>query len=190
MLTFAAKYARNVYSQNGEDGIIEECINRIQPFFKTAVEIGAPSWNFCSNTAYLYDKGWNVEMYDINPNDSRIIALEVTPENVFHTCFTLPDVLSIDIDNNDYHIWKALNYQAPIVIIEINSSIPPNIDEIPGDRGASYKSMVELGIDKGYFLLCHTGNLIFILNKYKELFPEVTGDGLSNYHDYFNTSFL
>ncbi len=188
MLTFAAKYARNVHSQNGEDGIIEECISRIMPDIHTAVEIGAPTWNFCSNTAYLAEKGWDVTMYDIFPNDPRVINKEITPENINQ--IGNPTVLSIDIDNNDYHVWKAYDKNPVIGIIEINSSIPSNIDMIPGDRGASYKSMVELGLSKGYFLLCHTGNCLFILNKYRDLFPEIIGDGLSNSELYFNKSFL
>ena len=137
------------------------------------------------------NKGWKVRQYDINPNpDPRIIQAEITADNV-NEIVDSPSVLSIDIDNNDYHIWKAYNGTPDIVIIEINSSIQPHITMIPGDRGASYRSMVELGISKGYTLLCHTGNLIFILNKHRPLFPE-----LGNTHPYFdsplyfNTSFL
>ena len=189
MLTFAKKYGRNVYSQNNEDGLIEECISRIMPEKFTAVEIGAPTWEYCSNTAYLADKGWSVEMYDIDPSDPRVHRMEVTTANI--NDIIEPTLLSIDIDNNDYHVWKAYNGRPDIVIIEINSSVPPKQTMIPGNSGASYRSMVELGISKGYTLLCHTGNLIFVLNKHRSLFPE-----LGNTHAYFdselyfNTSFL
>ncbi len=189
MLTFAKKYGFNVHSQNNEDGIIEECISRIMPTIHTAVEIGAPTWEYCSNTAYLADKGWDVTMYDISPNDPRVISKEITPENINQ--IGIPTVLSIDIDNNDYHIWKAYESHPDIVIIEINSSIKPGIHEIPGDRGASYTSMVILGMEKGYTLLCHTGNLIFILNKHQHLFPELSGQHpLMDSEKFFNKSFL
>ena len=46
MIEFAKKYAKNVHSQNGEDGIIEELINRIQPTELTAVEFGCPDYYF------------------------------------------------------------------------------------------------------------------------------------------------
>jgi hypothetical protein len=58
------------------------------------------------------------------------------------------------------------------------------------DQGASYKTMVELGIEKGYFLLAHTGNLVFVDKQYRKLFPEIQGDGLKNADLYFNRSWL
>jgi hypothetical protein len=64
---------------------------------------------------------------------------------------------------------------------------------IPGDRGASYTSMVALGLSKNYVLLCHTGNLIFIEMKHKKLFPEISESPLwpiYHSHLYFNLSFL
>ncbi len=189
MLTFAKKYGFNVHSQNNEDGIIEECISRIMPTIHTAVEIGAPTWEFCSNTAYLADKGWDITMYDISPNDPRVISKEITPENINQ--IGIPTVLSIDIDNNDYHVWKAYESHPDIVIIEINSSIKPGIEMIPGDMGASYSSMVRLGLDKGYNLIAHTGNLIWVLNKHISRFPEFAGfHPLKDHHLFFNTSFL
>ena len=48
--------------------------------------------------------------------------------------------------------------------------------------------MVILGSLKGYFLLCHTGNLIFIQHEYKHLFPEIVGNPLFDYKDYFDYS--
>jgi len=53
MLTFAAKYGWSKYSQNNEDGILQEIIRRINPKEKTAVEFGCPSFTYCSNTALL-----------------------------------------------------------------------------------------------------------------------------------------
>jgi hypothetical protein len=63
--------------------------------------------------------------------------------------------------------------------------------EIPGDKGASYRAMVELGLSKGYFLLCHTGNLVFILMKHLKLFPEVDNySPIGHWEKFFNKSFL
>lgn len=189
MLTFVSKYAKNIYSQQGEDCIIEECLKRIKPKLKSAVEFGGADGTYCSNTAALRDKGWTVNMYDLQGND-YVIAKAITPDNVNH----LPDcsILSIDIDGNDYNVWKAYNGSPDIVVIEINSSIAPDQGRPVSDlsHGTAYKPMVELGIHKGYFLLCHTGNLIFIKDEYRKLFPEVIGDGIGNYELYFNRSWL
>jgi hypothetical protein len=101
------------------------------------------------------------------------------------------DLVSIDTDGgNDYHCFRALQHLPKILIIEINSGFPPDVWHVSEEKGASYKAMVELGIEKGYFLLCHTGNLIFVLNEYRGLFPEVVGDGISNHELYFNKSWL
>ena len=191
MLTFVEKYRDNgKYSQNGEWGILLECLNRIKPTIKTSVEFGCPDFTYCSNTAQLEELGWFCSMYDINPNpDPRIINMKITPENV-NSEIGNPTVLSIDVDNDDYHIWKAYKGQPDIVIIEINSSVPPHVPMIPGTRGASYQSMTELGISKGYFLLAHTGNFIFVADRFRPLFPEVYGDPLTEYFLYFNDSFL
>lgn len=189
MLTFAQKHAHNRYSQNGEDGILNECIVRIQPHFDHAVEFGAADGEFCSNTLNLYHhKMWDVVMYDLVANPPLVEAKEITPENVNE----IPDcsVLSIDIDGNDYLVWMAYQGKPDIVIIEINSSLPPMREHFTKDRGASYITMLKLGIAKGYFLLCHTGNLIFILNKHRHLFPEIEGDGINNYELYFNKNWL
>lgn len=194
MLEFAKKYGGNVYSQFGEDLIIEECIRRIKPMAGWmgrgyAVEFGAPSWEFCSNTAYLAEQGWLVKMLDLNPQDSRIEKAEITPGNV-NEKVGAPELLSIDCDGPDFHIWKAYKGNPAIVVIEINSSIPPTVDEIPGPRGASFKSMVELGLSKDYFLVCHTANCVFVRNEYRDMFPEITGDPIKDYQLYFNTSHL
>ena len=188
MLTFAQKYSKNVYSQNGEDGIIEELINRIQPTILTAVEFGAPNWTWCSNTAYLADKGWLVKMYDINPEDPRIEKKEITPQNVNE--IGSPTVLSMDCDGPDYYIWKAYNGSPDIVVIEINSSYQPNVYIVPGKSGASYMAMVMLGISKGYELICHTGNLIFVKKYLMDKFPEIIGNPIKDHRLYFNRSWL
>lgn len=184
MIEFAKKYGFNTFSQNGEDGIIAECLKRLKIASGVAVEFGAADGFFCSNTQNL--KGWKKHMYDLVSNRD-VQAREITPANVNE----LPacDLLSIDIDGEDYRVWKAYNEKPALVIIEINSSRAPS-ESFICDQGTSYKPMVELGIEKGYFLLCHTGNLIFIDIKYRGLFPEVKGDGLSNADEYFNRAWL
>jgi hypothetical protein len=189
MLTFTKKYSRNSYSQNGEDGIIEECLRRMGLFIGTCVEFGAADGYYCSNTRALANKGWGYFMYDLTAT-LDVQKKEITPDNVNE----LPkcNVLSIDCDGPDFGIWKAYNGNPDIVIIEINSSVMATDDGPVSDseRGTAYKPMVELGISKGYFLLCHTGNLIFVRNEYRKLFPEVIGNGVDNWQLYFQTKWL
>jgi hypothetical protein len=99
-------------------------------------------------------------------------------------------VLSIDIDGEDLLVWKALKKKPAVVIIEINSGIQPLVSHYSKELGSSYITMVSLGIEKGYFLLCHTGNLIWVDEKYKNKFPEINGDPLKDWERYFKTDWL
>lgn len=86
------------------------------------------------------------------------------------------DLLSIDVDGIDFYIWKNFIYYRPkIVIIEHNPTIPPHISYVQEEdgsiRGASVLALYELGISKGYSLVCCTDvNSIFVLNEYYSLF--------------------
>lgn len=201
MIEFVKKYGFNVFSQNSEDGIIEEVLNRIG-LRGRCVEFGGADGTFCSNTARLFSEGWQGKLIEgdeilfgqmLNnkklPDSVDMKNAFVTPENVNHLVGEC-DLLSIDIDGNDYEVWKAYKHKPAVVIIEINSSFNPSVNHFSTSEGCSYKTMVELGIDKGYFLLCHTGNLIFIDSKYKKKFPEVKGSPIKEPKEYFNYSWI
>lgn len=116
----------------------------------------------------------------------------VTPDNVNTTLPAEIDVLSIDVDGIDFHIWRSYKGKAKVVIIEINSSLEP-LSSLEGDaiRGSSYASMLMLGWQKGYFLLCHCGNLIFIADQYRKLFPELDGfHPIRDVDQFFNRSWM
>lgn len=196
------KYRSNIYSQNGEDGLLDEIFKRLKIAKGNCCEFGAADGKFCSNTFYLIEQGWKGKMIESEPGNMKAlidntldhgVALyfgKVTADNVNALVPQDLDLLSIDIDNDDYHCWKAYNGHAKVVVIEINSSFVPGIEMIPGQKGSSYTSMGKLGISKGYFILAHSGNIIFIRNEYRYLFPEVMGDGLSNSELYFDRSWL
>ncbi len=81
---------------------------------------------------------------------------------------TLPrnfDVLSIDVDGPDLDIWYSLQCFTPkIVVIEINSSIPPGIYmwNSRSTPGNTFSSTLRVAKSKGYTLVSHTGNMIFV----------------------------
>jgi hypothetical protein len=172
--------------------------------FKTglAVEIGAHNGAYCSNTALLIEDGWRGKMIETDYNlylqcrerwaqyPVNSVCSRVGADNVNAFVDNSCDVLSSDTDGGDYKIFQALLAKPKIVIVEIDSSIPPQEFRFNKDGGASYRAMVELGVDKGYFLLCHTGNICLILNEYRSLFPDIVGDGLENCDLYFNTAWI
>lgn len=74
------------------------------------------------------------------------------------------ELLSVDIDGFDYHVWANTEHYRPIiVIIEIDSSVPPGLERIAdGTALTTFSAMLNLGIAKGYQLVAHTGNLFFV----------------------------
>lgn len=206
MLRFYHKYAKNyIASQNGEEGILEECQRRGVNIFH-CVEIGGHDGRFCSNTAWVIETdirvvtGLFVEAdYDRylqckanwqhNPN-VRSQCSRVDGKNVNAFVDERCDLLSLDTDGSDYQIFQGLQAKPKIVIVEIDSSYPPDVHAFNADGAGTYRNTVELGISKSYFLLVHTGNLVFVANEYRELFPEIEGDGLSNAGLYFRRDWL
>jgi hypothetical protein len=84
------------------------------------------------------------------------------------------DLLSIDIDGEDYLVWDAMTlYRPRVVVIEVHSGFQPGVHVVPkrgnSPHGASITSMVELGHKKGYELVLHTGNAVFVLREYADL---------------------
>ena len=183
------KYSYNRYSQTGEDGIIEELCRRLQITKGWFVEFGAWDGKYFSNTYNLLAHGdWSGVHIEGNPEKYKQLLLTQKnfPERLHTLCAMvgfegenrldkllaqtpLPldfELLSIEIDSYDWQVWQALlEYRPKIVVIEGNSEVPPGVLQIhnpPHAIGASFSSLVELGRSKGYQLVCHTGNCIFV----------------------------
>lgn len=136
---------RSVFSQHGEDGILEALLQKIPTPHKFVVEFGAYDGELMSNSRNLIlHHHWSALLIEASPrqysrlqqryrDNPRIKTLQsfVTVDNI-NQLFTdagVPrdfEVLSIDVDSIDYYLWEALTQFEPrIVIIEYNSSITP-----------------------------------------------------------------
>jgi hypothetical protein len=165
-------YRFNQFSQNGEDGILQEVFKRLKITKGKAVEFGAPTMQYCSNIYKLKQEGWDCLYLDSDPQEPGIVKTFVTPENINDLIPAELDLLSADTDGGDYEIWKAYKGTAKVVVIEINSSLHPDVDYYTLKDGANFSIMNNLAESKGYFLLCHSGNCIYIQNQYRDLFPD------------------
>lgn len=204
MLSFLNQYGHNFHSQNGEDGIVIECIGRMGLPFGYVVEAGGNDGLWMSNARHLIESGWSClfieENYDLylqckanwghNPK-VRSQCSRVDGKNINAFVDERCDLLSLDTDGSDYAIFSGLEARPKIVIVEIDSSIPPNDPSFNSDGAAGYFRGVELGIEKGYFLLCHTGNLVLVREEFKHLFPEAKSKHpLIDSEFYFNQAWI
>jgi hypothetical protein len=176
------RYGFKVYSQSDEDGILQEIFTRVGVTNRTFVEFGVETGIEC-NSVKLLVEGWNglwIEGCDkyigeiqktfrtFLADDRLGLCLDmVTAENI-NTLIEQAmiageiDLLSVDIDGNDYWVWKAISVISPrVVVIEYNATLhPPMSLVVPYDPkrqwdgsnyfGASLEALVRLGRDKGY----------------------------------------
>jgi hypothetical protein len=161
-------FERKIHSQNGEDGIIRAIFDKIGTTNRFCVEFGIHPAE--GNTILLREQGWNCLWMDGGGDGQTIRKEFITAENIndLFAKYGVPrdlDLLSIDIDSNDYWVWKAITDYAPrVVVIEYNASIPPTesrtVEYDPSLRwdgtdyyGASLLALERLGRSKGYTLI-------------------------------------
>ncbi len=132
---------RNDYSQFGEDGLIEECIEclgekgLLRPGERFCFEVGAGDGRELSNTLRLRERGWwavLIESADLlykkleayNVGGVKTIHATATPDNFNQLLRGLPydcDVGSIDIDGNDYWLFDTMVIRPRVMVVEFCS---------------------------------------------------------------------
>lgn len=172
-----------VFSQNGEDGVIEEILRRIGVATRSCVEFGIES-GVEGNCVFLADVlGWDALFMESHPErfaalagkyrhrpQVRTVQATVSPANIDALLAdagmpTALDVLSIDVDGADYWIWKAIERVRPrLVVVEYNSALDPArrlVQPLEPSLGwdgtdyfgASLGALVALAEAKGYRLV-------------------------------------
>jgi hypothetical protein len=179
------RFGGRSYSQNDEDGILQEIFRRIGVADKTFLEFGVES-GVENNSLLLLHQGWrgawleagerHIESINktfkhfIDAGQLTAVNTLVTRGNINRiiTDLGLPkdlDLISIDIDSNDYYIFEDLSAVSPrVVCIEYNARfLPPTKAVIPYNEdfrwrgtdyfGASLQSLTDLADRKGYRLV-------------------------------------
>ena len=185
-----SKFGIKIYSQNEEDGIILYILKHIGVKTKKFIEIGSESGLECNTTNILKYFNWSGVQIEGNKDlhdkakiqlkkilrekikNVKLVNLLVTKENINKiikkNLKKEVDLLSIDIDGNDFWIWKEIKCINPrLVVIEYNSffgsriscTIPYNPKFIWNHKnkksyyGASLKALEKLGKKKKYTLV-------------------------------------
>jgi hypothetical protein len=196
-----------VYSQNGEDGLLHYIFHKIGTTNRRFVEFGIEDGRECNTANLSINFGWNGLLMDgdeeyvakakryyrnkpeIKPSQVKIVKCFVTAENINKVLMDNGvegeiDLLSIDIDGNDYWVFKAITAIDPrVVIIEYNASLgsgkslaveyDQNFVRYKKHRsgyyhGASLMALTKLANSKGYKLVgCESSgtNAFFVKEK-------------------------
>lgn len=179
------RFEYQTFSQHGEDGIIGEIFDRIGTTNRYFAEFGCGN-GLENNSTLLLVQGWRGLWMDGGKENAQIIqqkfaALLKTKQLTFLNAFIdaesiedllrqggVPaefDFLSIDIDGNDYWVWKAIkSFRPRVVCMEFNGIFRPptrwvmkyNPKHVWNGSvyyNSSLKSLELLGAQKGYKLV-------------------------------------
>src|SRR5687768_16331789 len=141
-------FGGKIYSQNDEDGIIREIFHRIGTTNKIFVEFGIGNGLENNTLALLFDD-WQglwidasstsianirnhfspviksgklkvTESFITMSNINDLISSDITQSEI--------DLLSVDIDGNDYHVLQAISCIRPrVIMIEYNAKFAPPV---------------------------------------------------------------
>jgi hypothetical protein len=208
--TWLLSFGSNVQSQHGEDGIIEKIFTIIGTESKWCVELGALTGKHGSNTwNVIKNKGWSGVLIEAEITYFKELSLEYAQQKRA-TCInafvsfegedsldsilsrtTIPknfDLLSLDIDGNDYYVWESLiTYRPRVMVVEFNPSIPNDVHFVQQkdmriQQGSSLRAIVDLGKKKGYELVAvNETNAFFVDSKFFPVF-NMKNDSLDEIH--------
>jgi hypothetical protein len=131
----------SVFSQYGDDGIIQWLIHRLPGLNETFVEFGVGDYQEANTRFLLLNNNWSGLVMDSSSryikairrdpislsNDLQSECASVTAENIDQLLLDHGfegdiGLLHIDIDGNDYWVWRAITAVRPaIAIMEYNS---------------------------------------------------------------------
>ena len=204
------------FSQNGEDGILLYIFSLIGMGQRRCVEVCASDGIQCNTANLIINHGWHGLMFDGNEQlvergrafyaglgdtfcfPPKLVNAWITRENINGLIREQGfdgeiDLLSLDIDGNDYWIWEAIDVVRPrVVVAEIQCiwgseqavSVPYSkefrtqfVYQFGIYCGASLPAFVKLGKKKGYRLVGVQNlgfNAFFVADGVaEELLPEV-----------------
>ncbi len=200
-----------VYSQFGDDGILQYLTSHL-PAIPSFVEFGVEDYTEANTRFLLVQDKWRGLIIDGRPDLDAVVVAQGLPmlydleiRSAFITAENINDVilgagfsgriglLSVDIDGNDYWVWRAITCVQPqIVVAEYNAvfgsrravTVPyaPDFTRQQAHPswlyfGASLPALCRLGEEKGYaFVGCNEAgnNAYFVIKELASSFLTLT----------------
>lgn len=181
------QFQRDIFSQNGEDGVLETIFKELGVDVPLCCEYGGHDGIHASNTRrFLIERGSKVlyiegdtGLFEVLRNNTKEYPNAIV-ENCFVACesgvplsellskheFPMDfDLLSVDIDGCDHWSLSHIgNYRPKVIVIEVDSGKHPlNPSTMPLSGGAfNFASSMAFLNGMGYDVVLHTGNMIAI----------------------------
>ena len=173
--------ASNVYTQFGEDGLIETVFSEIGCRSKWCFEVGAADGIYFSNTLRLREEDWSAVLIESGAEQyEKLKSFQAESCFCIHeTATDLDRILTdcgapldidfgvIDIDGQDYWLWHDMEkYQPRVMLVEFHwkdgdDYIPPR--DVENRNQAGPDAIIDLGRSKGYVAVARTHvNLLFV----------------------------
>jgi hypothetical protein len=125
-----------VFSQFGDDGIIQYLVHALEPLDHTFVEFGVQDYREANTRFLLLHDGWRGLVMDSDPDlvariqaDEEYWRHDLTAASAFvdrdnidgllraHGFEGPLGLLSVDIDGNDYWVWERISCVTPAVVV-------------------------------------------------------------------------
>lgn len=192
LYAWLAARAYNHTSQWGEDGILDAIFERIGTTNKYVVDVGAGDGLMFSNSRRLLEQGWGGALYECDAQrfERLMVNSKQFQSSRFHNVSVCmrkveatgphsldemllvagapdyePDLLSLDIDGQDYYVFNSLlKYQPRVVVIEYDPNVGENFLPSPDGPGqAGLRAILTVAHTKGYIPVGRTEtNLILV----------------------------
>lgn len=176
--------ASNVYSQQGEDGVIDAIFNVIQPANRWCFECGASDGLFFSNTRRLIRDGWDAVLVESDPAAYRRLTQtckefgpsvrtfneQISSIDPYLFAAGAPsdiDLVVIDVDGQDYYLLNSmLRFRPRVVLIEFDHNADPEfIPEFGGPGQAGSVAIMKLAAGKFYHAVWQNWcNLVLVMD--------------------------
>lgn len=131
-----ADFEFKVFSQFGEDGILDWLVEKLSPMPEVFIEFGVENYEESNTRFLLLNRNWRGLVMDGSQSNVEFIQnstlywqRDLTAKTAFITRENIEEIieqsgfageigiLSIDLDGNDYWVWEAISNVNPHIVV-------------------------------------------------------------------------